>query len=122
MHRDRRPGLAVRARAGPQDALGPRRHPLVLDDALEERRLDPGAGDALGDVAGEVGDHRVDLEVDQQARAAELVLVGDRVVEVQPGRHDDVEVRLTGDPLDPRDVAAEAPHRRVDDRVDPEAP
>src|SRR5262249_23646212 len=65
----------------------------------------------------EVGDHRL-RDVDQQSRAANRVLVWHLVVLVHAGGHDDVEVDLLGDALDARDVAAEPPHRGVDDRAD----
>jgi hypothetical protein len=112
------PGRSVRGGAGAQVALDARSEALGLDDALEERGLDPGVGDAVADVPGEVVDHRVGRQVQGEAGAAVLVLVRDLVVGVEPGGHDDVDVRLLGDPLHPGDVATQTPHRRVDDGVD----
>lgn len=47
-----------------------------------------------------------------------MELEGDLVVRVQAGRNDDVDVDLLGDALHPRQVAPQAEHRRVEDRVD----
>ena len=88
-----RAGLQVRAgdRAGdPLDAGGQFGR---LHGALEEGGLDTGVADALGDVAGEVGDHRLG-HVDQQAGPAVRVLLGHLLVDVQAGRDDDVDRRL----------------------------
>ena len=101
-------------------ALHPRGQALGLDHALEERRLDPRAGDSVADVVGEVVDHRVTRQVEEQSGAAVLVLVRDLVVRVEAGGHDDVDVGLLGHPLHARDVAAEPPHRRIEDGVDAE--
>jgi hypothetical protein len=87
---------------------------------LRNAAFTPGVGDAVADVAGEVVDHRVTGQVEQQPRPAVLVLVGNLVVGVEPRGHDDVDLRLLGHPLDARDVAPQPPHGGVDDRVDAE--
>jgi hypothetical protein len=91
----------------------------VVDRALEQARLDTGAGDPLLDVLHEHVHHRVghlgtDDGVERGAARAEEE--GHLVVGVEPRGDDDVQVHLLGDPLDARDVTAQADDRRVDDR------
>jgi hypothetical protein len=119
---DRRPGALVGAGDGTHHSLDARRQPLMVDRALEHPGLDAGAGYAVGEVGDEHVDHRVrDLGAEHgvEGRPAVGEEERDAVVGVEPGRHDDVELRhLLGDPLDTRDVPAEPDHRRVDDRFD----
>ncbi len=51
--------------------------------------------------------------------AAEVEVVGQVVVGVEAGCHDDVEIDLLGHLLDELDVTAEPDHGQVHDRVDP---
>src|SRR5439155_12622706 len=115
VHGDGRAGLDVRPGDGAGDALDAGAGLGGLQGELEEGGLDPGADDALGDVAGEVGDHRLG-HVDEQAGTAVGVLLREFLVHVQAGRDHDVDRRLRRDPLRPRDVAAQPPYGRVDDR------
>jgi hypothetical protein len=66
VHGDGRAGLDVRPGDSPGDPLDAGTGLGGLQGELEEGGLDPGAGDTLGDVAGEVGDHRLG-DVDEQA-------------------------------------------------------
>jgi hypothetical protein len=94
---------------------------LVVDRALEEPGPHARAGDAVLDVPHEHVHHRVgDLCTDRrvQGRAAVVEEERDLVVGVAARRHDDVEVDLLGDPLDPGDVAPQTDHGGVDDRPD----
>ena len=109
VHRDRRAGLGVRPADGPQHPLDAGRQALVVDRALQERRLDAGVRDpgrrcpATNSVV--IGSSAV------LARAAELEVQRHLVVGVQARRDDDVELGSVGDPPDPVNIAAE-PQRR----------
>src|SRR6185369_4983265 len=110
-------GLAVRGGDGAQDALDAGRDALLVGGALQDGRLDAGAGDAFGDVAYK--------HVGHEFGAAEF---GVRPLEVKVHRHfvvgvdarggDDVESGRAGDALDARDVAAEPDDRQVNDGID----
>ena len=85
VHGDRRARLDVGAGDGAGDALHAGAGLGGLQRELEEGGLDPGVADALGDVPGEVGDHRLG-DVDEQAGAAVGVLLRQFLVHVQAGR------------------------------------
>ncbi len=95
-------GAPVSTRGGGddrEDARDVADHPVRLDGALEECRLDAGVVDALADLAHEQLDDRVVRAVREEA--------GQLEEGVDAGRDDDVEIDLGVDPLDARDVAAE---------------
>ena len=114
---DRHTGLAVRLCDGAQHPLDAGGHARFVGRALEDRGLDTGVGDALLDVADEHVGHDLGT-AERCARPAVVKVDRHVVVGVQPGRDDDVEVGLRRDSGDPRDVAAEADDREVDDGVD----
>jgi hypothetical protein len=119
VHGDRHAGLDVGGRDGVLDAGLVGREAPLLDDALEERRLDARAPDALADVAQEHLGHRL-VATEHGVRAPVVQEVRDLVERVEPGGDDDVEVDLGVDPRHARDVAAEPDHGGVDDRGDAE--
>src|SRR6202050_4987996 len=118
VHGDGRAGRRVRAADRAQHPLHPGREPLLLARALEERGLDPGAGDALGEVGDEQGGHRVGGRR-PALRSAVPEVERHLVVGVQAGGHDDVDAGAGRDPLDPADVPAQPDHGRVGDRGAP---
>ena len=101
VHGDRDAGLDVGGRDGVLDARLVGGQAPLLDDALEERRLDPGAADPLADVLEEHLHHRL-VPAEQGVRAAVVQVVRELVEGVEPGRDDDVEVDLGVDPGDAR--------------------
>ena len=119
---DRHARLVVGRGDRAHHAFDARGHAVLVDGALEHAGPDPGAGDALGDVAHEHVHHRVGhlgAERLVQRRAAVVEEKRHAVVGVQAGGDDDVELgHLLGDPLDPRQVTAQADHGRIDDRAD----
>ena len=84
--------------------------PCSLDRALEEGGLDAGVVDPFADLAHEQLGDRVHAAVGEEVRQLEE--------RVHAGGDDEVEVDLGIDPLEARDVAAEAVRGRVDDRLD----
>ncbi len=115
---DGHPGLAVSPGAGPQHALDAGRETQLVGGALDDGRLHPGAGDALGDVLDEHRHHRLGT-LDQCPRSGpQPEEEREVVVGVQPRGGHDVELGLLGDALEARDVPAEPDHGGVDDRVD----
>jgi len=119
---DRHARLVVGRGDRAHHAFDARGHAVLVDGALEHARPDPGAGDALGDVAREHIHHGVGhLGAERLVQRGAAVVEEKRhaVVGVQAGGDDDVELgHLLGDPLDPRQVTAQADHGRVDDRAD----
>ena len=92
--------------------------PELVGGAFQDGGLDPGVGDALGDVMDEHVDHRL-FTVERCARPAVVEVEGHFVVGVEAGGCDDVDVRFRVDPLDTRDASTQADHGEVDDGVDP---
>ena len=123
VHGDRCSGVAVRPGHGPHHPGHPVGHALVVDGALEERRLDSCARDALCDVGDEHVHHRVGhvhTERRRQGRAPVEEEERHLVVGVAARGRDDVELGyLLGDALDARDVPAQAHDGRVGDAADP---
>ena len=104
---------------GPKDAFDVGPHAGPVGGTLDHGGLDPGAGDALGDVADEhLGQDVLDLAVDLAHRVAVLEEEGRMVVGVDAGRHDDVDVDGVVDAPDGLYVPAVTQGRAVDDGVD----
>ena len=117
VRRDGHTGGAVRLRDGTKDALNSRCHSRLVGGALEDGRLHTRVRDADLDVVHEHLDHEL-RPVEQSAWAAEVEVVGNIVVCVKAGGHDDVDVGFCVDSLDAWDVSTKSDHREVHDRVD----
>ncbi len=111
VHGDRGAGGAVGPGHRSHDAGHPVGEPLVVDGTLQEGGLDPGAGDAFGDVGREHLDHRIRHVRPERGVHRRIAVVEEErhlVVGVTTGGDDDVQVGdLLGDALDARDVPAQ---------------
>ena len=111
VHHHRRAGLDGGVGDAPEDARDVADDPVVLDRALQERGPDAGVVDALAQLAHEpAGDHVVGPSGQE---------VGQLEEGVDAGGDDEVDVHRGVDALDARDVAAQAEHGGIDDRLDP---
>ena len=123
VHGDGSSGVAVGSGYGSHDPGDPVGHALMVDGALEERGLDPGARDALGDVGDEHVHHRVGhlgAQCRRQCRPPVEEEERHLVVGVATGGGNDVQLRhLLGDALDAGYVAAQAHDGGVGDAADP---
>lgn len=117
MGRDRGARLPVGVRHRAQYPLHPGRHAGPVGRALENRGLDAGVRDALGQVADEELAEELGT-VDQLPGPPEPEEHRHVVIGVEAGRDDDVDLDLLRHLQDAGDVAAQAQHGQVDDRAD----
>jgi len=114
VHHHRRAGLDRGRGNRGEDLRNVADEAVLLDGTLDERRLDPGVTDPLGQLANEDRRQRLGRPVAQK-----LWQLHERV---DAGADNDIQVDLLVDARDPADVPAEADGGRVVDRLDPSVP
>ena len=117
MCRDRHTCLPMGPRCGAQDPVHIRRDPGLFGDDFQERRLDCRAADAFLNVLEEHLGHQLRY-IEQPAGTAIVEEVRHLGKCVETCRHNDVDLNLFGDALDPRDITSQSDDGRIDDAVD----